>query len=358
MSVKVIRIDQANKSVTFPETTVIDELVVELFDKRPADERHELYDDVLRAGSYAYLDDRIGSFLSSTSDRIGLEFQYLKLLFDQRQHSMATSEKGEIAESSVLTELTGLAAQRGWDDEISGTGGDGGTLDGGLNKTGDVVAHIGGMAGPCLAIEVKFAKKTDLGSTSDAKHENNRADTAWSQLVESAANRDAGLAMIVFDQSSASSSIKNKVPDIEWLPGAGLAVMVDAGSGDFRNLIVAYTFARAILLEDSRSRLDAGLLSVVVSRVLTEVKRCLQVRQHVEDIIRSALQLQRDLEQSDAALESILEMLAVVDADHPLGSTELITLHKGGDVRTEIARVNKELADLEERLQQEIDASS
>ena len=53
MSAKTIRIDQANRSVTFPETTVIDELVVELFDREASDERHELYDRVLRAGSYA-----------------------------------------------------------------------------------------------------------------------------------------------------------------------------------------------------------------------------------------------------------------------------------------------------------------
>lgn len=105
-------------------------------------------------------------------------------------------------------------------------------------------------------------------------------------------------------------------------------------------------FARAILLEDRRSRLDAGLLSVVVSRVLTEVKRCLQVRRHVEAIVSSALDLLGDLEQSDAALESIQEMLTAVDADHPPGSTELITLHRGEDVRTAIARVDKELDDL------------
>jgi len=347
MSAKTIQIDQANQSVTFPETTVIDELVVELFDRSASDERHELYDRVLRAGSYAYLEDRIGSFLATTATTIGAEFQYLKMLFDARQHSMATAEKGEIGEDSVLTELTVLADRRGWADEISGTGGVGGTLDGGANKTGDVVAHIGGTDGPCLAIEVKFDTKTAIGDTADAKHEKNRTDTAWSQLVESAANRDADIAMIVFDQSSASASVRKNVPDIEWLPGGGLAVMVDVGNGDFRNLIVAYTFARAILLEDSRSRLDAGLLSVVAARVLTEVKRCLQVRRHVEAIVRSARDLLGELEQSDAALESIQEMLTAVDADHPLGSTELITLHKGEDVRTAIARVGEELADLD-----------
>ena len=44
---------------------------------------------------------------------------------------------------------------------------------------------------------------------------------------------------------------------------------------------------------------------MVVSRVLTEVKRCLQVRRHVEAIVSSALDLLGDLEQSDAALEPI-----------------------------------------------------
>jgi hypothetical protein len=39
-------------------------------------------------------------------------------------------------------------------------------------------------------------------------------------------------------------------------------------------------------------------------------------------------------------------VLTAVDADDPLGSTELITLHRGEDVRTTIARVDKELDDL------------
>lgn len=147
MSVKAIRIDQANRSVTFPEKIVVDDLVVELFDSSGAD-RDELYDRVLRVGSYAYLEDRIGSFLASTATTIGAEFKFLRMLFDALQHSMATSEKGEIAEDSVLRELTTLVDRRGWADEIADTGGVGGSLDEGANRTGDLVANIGGAKGP------------------------------------------------------------------------------------------------------------------------------------------------------------------------------------------------------------------
>lgn len=349
MAAKTIRIDQKNKTVTFPETVVVDELVVKLFGETPADDRQDLYDRVLRTGSYAHLEDRIATFLGATAGTIGAEFEYLKLLFDRQQQSTPAQEKGAIAEDDVLTVLERAVADRGWADEVSGTGGTGGALDSGANKTGDVLAHVGGPDGPVLAIEVKFDKQVQLGDVANAKHENkNKADTAWSQIVEAAANREAVLAMIVFDEGSASSSVRGAVEDVAWLDGAGLAVMVDAARGDFRNLVVAYSFARSLLLAAARPDLEPELLAVVVSRALTEVRRCLDVRKHAEAIARSSVELLKDLGQSEAALASILELLESVDADHPLGATELFTLHRGEDVREAVARLGKELEGLGE----------
>ena len=200
-----------------------------------------------------------------------------------------------------------------------------------------------------LAIEVKFDKQVQLGDVANAKHENkNKTDTAWSQIVEAAANRKAVLAMIVVDEGSASPSVKGAVEDVAWLEGAGLVVMVNAERGDFRNLVVAYTFARSLLLAAARPDLEPELLAVVVSRALTEVRRCLDVRKHAEAIARSSVELLKDLGQSEAALASILELLESVDADHPLGATELFTLHRGEDVREAVARLGKELEGLGE----------
>ncbi len=167
-------------------------------------------------------------------------------------------------------------------------------------------------------------------------------------VVEAAANRKAVLAMIVVDEGSASPSVKGAVEDVAWLEGAGLVVMVNAERGDFRNLVVAYTFARSLLLAAARPDLEPELLAVVVSRALTEVRRCLDVRKHAEAIARSSVELLKDLGQSEAALASILELLESVDADHPLGATELFTLHRGEDVREAVARLGKELEGLGE----------
>ncbi len=346
MTAQTIRLDQKNNAVTFPETTVVDELVLRLFDKTATDSRTELYDKVLRTGSYAYLEDRIGTFLAETATTIGAEFEYLKMLFEARQHSMATAEKGAIGEETVETALNKLIAARSWDDLVENTGNTGGELDGGSNKTGDLVVRIGGPDGPRLVMEVKFDKKVNVGNLFDPKHENRRTDTAWSQLVEASANRDSGLAMIVFDENSASSDVKQKVRDVAWLPGGGLAVLVDQATGDYRNLTVAYGFARALLLAMARPELNAELLSVVVSRALREIQRCLQVGDHVESIINSALDLVADLEQSSAALTSIEELLTEVSDDRPLSEADLLTLYKGEDVRSAIARVEKELENL------------
>ena len=346
MAKKAIRIDQANETVTFPETTVVDRLVVELFDNADSGERQDLYDKVLRMGSYAYLEDRIGTFLGTTATTIGAEFEHLKLLFDRHQQSMVTAEKGAIGEDAVASALEMVVGGRGWDDVITETGGIGGALDDGANKTGDVVAHVGGPDGPRLAIEVKFDGNMPLGDVADAKHQQRRADTAWSQIVEAAANREAGMTMIVVDEGSASSSVAGAVEDVAWLEGAGLVVMVDVERGDFRNLVVAYTFARSLLLAAARPDLQPELLAVVVSRALTEVKRCLVARKHVEAIVESARKLLKDLGQSEAALESIVELLGSIDVDNHLGAAELFTLHRGEDVREALTRQAKELENL------------
>ena len=59
--------------------------------------------------------------------------------------------------------------------------------------------------------------------------------------------------------------------------------------------------------------------------------------------MKSARALMADLEQSNAALQSIQEMLSSVDDQHPLGQSELLTLYLGEDVRDARARVEKEL---------------
>jgi hypothetical protein len=50
-----------------------------------------------------------------------------------------------------------------------------------------------------------------------------------------------------------------------------------------------------------------------------------------------------DLEQSNAALQSIQEMLPSVDDHHPLGQSKLLTLYWGENVRDTCSRVEKEL---------------
>ena len=107
MPKEAIRIDQVNQTVWFPAVTVDDGLVVELFDKTADEKRQDLYDKVLRTGSYAYLEDRIGTFLGTTATTIGAEFEHLKLLFDRHQQSMVTAENIEslFAANQVLEEI-------------------------------------------------------------------------------------------------------------------------------------------------------------------------------------------------------------------------------------------------------------
>jgi hypothetical protein len=83
-----IRLDKANESVVFPEWPVRDEILYRLFEQTPAAEYEETYDRVLRIGSYALVEDRIGAFLAKTESEVGVELEHLKLLYELRQHSM------------------------------------------------------------------------------------------------------------------------------------------------------------------------------------------------------------------------------------------------------------------------------
>jgi len=70
--------------------------------------------------------------------------------------------------------------------------------------------------------------------------------------------------------------------------------------------------------------------------------------------VGSACALLADLEQSNAALSSIQELLETVDGEHPLTGKDLFALHEGDDVRATIDRVEKELDDLVEKRSSEV----
>src|SRR5690606_17261624 len=78
------------------------------------------------------------------------------------------------------------------------------------NKTGDIICEVNGTSDLKIAIECKFDKSVRLGDIESKDIFTKKSDTAWSQLIETQANRDAKISLIVFDISLVDNSIIKK----------------------------------------------------------------------------------------------------------------------------------------------------
>ena len=127
-----------------------------------------------------------------------------------------------------------------WGDEIEQSGKIKGNLDG--NKVGDVLATIELTPSDgtptehtVIGIEVKFDKSVSLGDpakmnveTGDSKDKGFKASTqktAWSQLLETKANRDSPFSIMGFDANLLSADMRNNVEDVAYIPGIPGTIM-------------------------------------------------------------------------------------------------------------------------------------
>ena len=335
MAKNIIRIDQENNQVTFPEIIIQDDLVIKLFDQTPKDNRNKMYEDVIRVGSYAYLEDRIGTFLKNSSSKIGADLEYLKLLYDKKKDALVTTQKGAVAEDDLIKILQNESNSKNYKDIIESTALKTGALGEGSNKTGDIIIRVAGNDGPRIVIESKINKSISVGSLTDPKHENKHADTAWSQLVEGTLNRDAQMALIIFDESAASPDVRKQVNKVLWVQGAGIAVMVNFEKSDFTALLAVYSIVRSYLLATQHHpELDIDRLKCVVSHALTEVQRIAKINTHVDKINEAATAIKQDLLQSKTALENIINVLEKYTTSNKAISPQVVLeLQQGENVR-------------------------
>lgn len=286
MSDPSIRLSQSDKTVTVAKLISHDSLLFELMDKTPSGERAEMLNSVLHIGALAMLEDRISHLIAATERELFPKLEGFKRMFERKKLEFEkTTQKGDKAEVDIVETLNEYIADNGWSDLAQASG----TIKGALprNKTGDVLCVVemnpeSSEGQTQLAIEVKFDKAVALGdpavqdvfkgtdSDSGGLKKSN-FDTAWSQLLETRANRECPFSLMVFDKSIAHASILKKVNDVAFLPGVpGFLVVVDSQAGDYRNLFVAYHVARDLALysPEHPEGIDAGLLELIVGRII------------------------------------------------------------------------------------------
>jgi len=293
---------------------------------------------VLRLGSLALLDDRISAFLEDADGQIAYRFEQLKVLHDLRRNAWRGPDKGKIGEQWVDDALTEYAANVGWGDKFAITGEQPGLLPGAtdtsVNKTGDVLAIT--EQGKRISIEVKFADIPE-DPLSARDYSKKAPDSAWGQIVEGIANRNADVGFIVFDRSNMNSALKKSIPDIGYLEGAGLVCVVDWERGKKENLYAAYSVARALAHMPNYGR-QPEAVAALVSQAQSVVEKMVALNDKIDEIIKSAetteklaLKLSELIETYRITLAAIGTQLQTA-AERDLSAEDQITHYKGDDI--------------------------
>ncbi|MEE2788010.1 MAG: hypothetical protein VX589_11775 [Myxococcota bacterium] len=280
-----VSLDQKTKTVTIDKLSTSSPLVFELFDGRKKADYVNTLEQVLHIGALALIEDRIHALIDKTGRDIFPELERFKLMFQRHKLEFdKTTQKGEEAEVDVVRVLNDFIQERGWTDLAQASGTTKGTL--ARNKTGDVLCVLefseeksGGQI--TLGIEVKLDKSVQFGDpetekvfkgeTQSGSVKKSNFDTAWTQLLETRANRECPFSIMVFDRNKLHSSVAKVVSDIAYLPGVpGFVVIVDTMKGDFRNLLVAYQIARDLARYHLRDDgdIDPQILDLLVKRII------------------------------------------------------------------------------------------
>lgn len=337
-----VSLDQKRRRVEVSSFELANDVVFAFFDRLPAVDRDEKLHRALYIGVLALMEDRLSSFLAQTANNLGTELESLKLIFDMKQELFyKSSVKGAHAEIEIADFLGDFINTRRYGDTVHLTGSTAGLLP--RNKTGDILCEVGGNADVRIAIECKFDKGIRLGDIRSKDIFARSADTAWSQLLEAQANREGQAGIIVLDVALADSSVLAEVDDLKFIPGVGFVAIVDSARGDYRNLAIAYTLARDLVLMPRRGDIDLEVLALIVNRTAKDISDAAAIRALVLANIENAKAILARLEKSILLMEFNARYLAKFMKDGTLSKQDLIAFYSGDDVRERYRHIEKDI---------------
>lgn len=209
----MLKINQQLKRVEISNFEIENQIVFNYFDNLPASERDGKLLRAIYIGVLALMEDRMSTFLSKISNELGTELESLKMIFDMKKELFYKSSiKGILAEDEIVDFLNQYFVEKRLKDRVILTSNKAGTIL--RNKTGDIISEVDGNPNIRIAIECKFDKNVRLGDIETKDLFTRKTDTAWSQLLEAQANRDAKVSLIVFDISLVDNSVLRKFENV------------------------------------------------------------------------------------------------------------------------------------------------
>ena len=344
-----IKLNQQLKRVEIKDFEIVNEIVFNYFNNLPARERDDKLFKSLYIGVLALMEDRISAFLAKTSNELGTELESLKMIFEMKKELFyKTTIKGILAEDEIAEFLNNYFNDKKLNDKAILTGNIAGNLP--KNKTGDIICEIDGNPDLKIAIECKFDKSIKLGDIDSKDIFTKKYDTAWSQLIETQANRESKVSMIVFDLSLVDNSILKNYENVGFIAGIGFIAIIDSQKGDYSNLAIAYMLARDIVLNAKEVDLDTKLLSLIINRIIKDINEILNIRSLVEANIENNKNILKQLEKSILLMKFNQEYLDKFLQDGTLTKIDLLDFYMGENVKENFKLIEKEIIDFKNDL--------
>lgn len=340
-----IKINQQLKRLEIKEFEIENQIVFNYFDNLPASERDEKLLRAIYIGVLALMEDRMSAFLSKTSNELGTELESLKMIFDMKKELFYKSSiKGILAEDEIADFLNQYFAEKRLKDRAILTGNTSGTIP--RNKTGDIICEVDGNPNLRIALECKFDKSVRLGDIETKDLFTRKTDTAWSQLLEAQANRDAKVSLIVFDISLVDNSVLREFENVGYIPGVGMVAIINSQKGDYSNLAIAYMLARDIALNAKQVELDKDLLVILVNRLIKDINDITTIKSLVHNNIENNKAILKQLEKSILLMEFNQQYLKKFLADGTLTKEDLLNYYQGEDVKDKYRLIENEINSL------------
>lgn len=341
----MLNINQQLKRVEIKEFEIENEIIFNYFNNVPAQEREAKFLRAIYIGVLALMEDRISSFFSKTSNELGTELESLKMIFDMKKELFYKSTiKGSLAEEEIADFLNNYFFEKKLKDKAILTGNAPGNIP--KNKTGDIICEIDGKTDLKIAIECKFDKSIRLGEIESKDIFTKKFDTAWSQLIEAQANREARISLIVFDISLVDNSILKNYENVGYIPSVGFIAIINSQKGDYSNLAIAYMLARDIALNAKAVELDKDLLAIIVNRIIKDIKDILCVKSLVESNIENNKNILRQLEKSILLMQFNQEYLSKYLKDGMLTKKDLLSFYSGEEIKDKYRLIEKDIENI------------
>ena len=341
----MLKINQQLKRVEIKEFEIENQIVFNYFDNLPASERDEKLLRTIYIGVLALMEDRISAFLSKTSNELGTELESLKMIFEMKKELFYKSTiKGVLAEDEIAEFLNNYFKEKRLKDKAFLTGNTAGTIP--KNKTGDIICEVDGNSNFRIAIECKFNKSIRMGEIENKEIFTRKTDTAWSQLIEAQANREAKVSLIVFDISLVDNSILKNFENVGYIQGIGFVAIINSQKGDYSNLGIAYMLARDIAINAKQVELDMDLLVILVNRLIKDINEITTIRNLVHNNIENNKAILKQLEKSILLMEFNQQYLKKFLMDGTLTREDLLNYYQGEDVKDRYRLIEKEINSL------------